>query len=112
VVALSTPLLRNYKVLEAGEDRAHLAILTRGAKVGKGSKAQVAALIEAPDAAAETLGHIEYFATLGRLAEAMEGAGDQKGAVKVLKASIATMKERKILGSVIQAAERKLTRQP
>lgn len=109
-IALSAPMLRNYKILEAGEDRVSLTISTQAAKVDKGAKAQMAALMDAPDIAAETLGHIGYFSMLGQLAEAMEGAGDDKGADKVLKSSIATMKKRNILASVIQSAERKLAR--
>lgn len=109
-VALSAPLLRDYKVLKAGEDRASLAIATAAAKVDKAAKTQMRALMENADGAAETLGHIGYFAQLGQLAEAMAGAGDDKGANMVLKASIATMKKRGILASVIRSAERKLGR--
>jgi hypothetical protein len=108
-VALSSPMLRDYKLLKAGEDRASLAISTQAAKVDNGAKAQMTALVDAPDAAAETLGHIGYFATLGQLAEAMQGYGDAKGAAKILRSSIATMKKRSVLATVIQAAERKLT---
>ena len=40
----------------------------------------------------------------------MHGAGDDAGAVRVLEATIATMKRRRILASVVQAVERKLSR--
>ncbi len=109
-VALSGPMLRDYKLLEAGDDRASLAISCQAAQIENGAKAQMAALVEAPDSAAETLGHIAYFTKLDHLAEVMEEGGDGKGATQVLKSSIATMKKRGILPSVIQSAERKLAK--
>jgi hypothetical protein len=111
-VAISAPLLRrDYKVLEAGRDRRDLAVKSKSAKVEEGGKAQISALLDAPDAAAETLGHIDYFGALDQLADALNMSGDEKEASEVLKSSITTMKKRGVLGSVIATAERKLDRQ-
>lgn len=108
-VALSAPKLRNYKVLQAGDDRTGLSISSKAAKVDKGAKAQIKALIDSPIVAAETLGHIRYFECLDHLETAMSDSGDDKGAIRVIKSSIATMKSRAILPSVVEVAERKLS---
>ncbi len=107
--ALSGPQLKNYKVLE-GDERKDLSIHSQSADVDTAAKEQVAALLEDPDAAAETMGHIHYFGQLDCLAEAMSDAGDDKGAKKVIQNSIAVMKSRGVLNSVIQSAERKLAK--
>jgi hypothetical protein len=106
-VAVSTPLLRDYKTL--GGDGAELSIEGTAAKVEEAAKTQMEALVKAPEAAAETLGHIGYFADLGRLADALEATGDSKGAIKVLKASISTMKKRGVLEAVVSKTESKLS---
>lgn len=41
-----------------------------------------------------TMGHIDYFADLAQLADALEKVGRPKEAVKALKTSIATMNKR------------------
>ena len=107
-VTVSMPLLRDYKRLEAGADRSELAIKGTSADVEAAAKVQMEALVKAPDAAAETIGHIDYFADLERLASALEGAGDEKGAIKVLKSSIATMQRRGVIEWVVKEAESKL----
>jgi hypothetical protein len=107
-VTVSMPLLRDYKRLEAGADRSELAIKGTSADVEAAAKVQMEALVKAPDAAAETIGHIDYFADLERLASALEGAGDEKGAIKVLKSSIATMQRRGVIEWVVKETESKL----
>jgi uncharacterized membrane protein YebE (DUF533 family) len=69
---------------------------------------QIETLLKTPDAAAETMGHIDYFADLARLAEALEKSGDQKEAIKVLKTSIATMNKRGVIATVVKETETKL----
>jgi hypothetical protein len=106
--ALSSGMLRDYKQLEGGADRVSLAIRSTRADIGAASKMQMDALIKAPDKAAETLGHIDYFGALDNLATAMATAGDNKGSKQVLQVSVASMKKRAVLPSVIQATENKL----
>jgi hypothetical protein len=109
-VALSTPMLLDYKWLDISADRAGIALRSVSADIDAAAEAQMAALMTAPDRAAETMGHIDYFRTLDHLAEALAKAGNEKGAKQVTQASVETMKKRAILPSVVQAAERKLTR--
>lgn len=109
VVAVSTPMLRDYKRLEAGAD-ATLTVKGTKANVAEAAKMQMEALVKTPNAAAETMGHIDYFADLALLAEALEKSGDDKGAIKVLKASIATMKKRGVIETVVSETETKLAK--
>lgn len=108
-VAASAPMLRDYKRLEAGPD-ASLSIKSTKADVAEAAKLQMDALVKSPDAAAETMGHIDYFADLAQLADALEKSGDDKGAIKVLKASIATMKKRGVVKTVVSDTETKLAK--
>ena len=89
---------------------ATLAIKGTKANVAEAAKVQMDALVKTPDAAAETMGHIDYFADLALLAEALEQSGDDKGAIKVLKASIATMKKRGVVKRVVTETETKLAK--
>lgn len=109
-VALSSPMLRNFKILDADGGRDALAIKTHNAKISTAAKAQIATLLKDPIAAADTMGHIPYFGQLRTVAEAMENDGDDKGAAEVIKKTIDVMKKRKILASVIENAERRLKR--
>jgi hypothetical protein len=107
--AVSAPLLRDYKRLEAGATREALVVRGAEARVEEAAAAQAAALLKAPEAAAETLGHIQYFADLDRLATALEATGDTKGALRVLRTSIATMRKRGVIETVIEEAENKVS---
>ncbi|KKJ78464.1 hypothetical protein WH95_01670 [Kiloniella litopenaei] len=107
-LALSAPMLRDFKVLSGAKDKAELEIKSINAKIDQGAKAQTAALIDDPDSAADTLGHIRYFGMLNQLATALEDKGDDKGAIKVLKSAVSTMKKRQVLDSVIKETEKKL----
>lgn len=109
-VALSAPGLRDYKVLDAAGGRDGLAINTIGNKVGQAAKTQSEALLSDPDAAADTMGHIPYFGQLRNVAEALEEHGAEDKAVEVMDRMIAVMKDREILPSVIDNAERRLKR--
>mgnify|MGYP003573745674 CR=1 FL=1 len=109
-VALSSPMLRNFKVLDADEGRDALAINTQNAKVSAAAKAQISTLLKDPIAAADTIGHIPYFGQLRTVAEAMKEDGDDKGAADLMSKTIDVMKKRNILASVIDNAERRLKR--
>jgi hypothetical protein len=106
-VAVSSPLLHDFKHLE-GEGK-ELAIKGTAAKVSEAAKTQLDAMVKAPAAAAETLGHIDYFADMAELADALEAAGDTKGAIRVLKASISTMRKRGVIQSVVGETESRLS---
>ncbi len=104
-VSLSSPMLRNFKVL-SDSDTPKLEAMS--ADVETAASIQSKALLDAPDTAAQTLGHIDYFATLETLAGALKDAGDTKKASKVMKASVAMMQDRGVLDSVIAKAQRVL----
>lgn len=107
-VALSAPLLRDYKILNAETKQRKLEIKSNKAKVDSGAKQQIKALINTPDAAAETLGHISYFTMLSQLADAMKSAGDENGSNDVIKSSVKTMVKRKVLKSIVRSTKEKL----
>jgi hypothetical protein len=107
-VAVSTAMLRDYKRLDTGGGRDDMTIRATGAKVEEAAKMQIAALVQAPEVAAQTIGHISYFADLDRLAGALEQAGDGKEAARVLKVSVATMKKRGVIETVIAETQGKL----
>lgn len=109
-VALTNPGLRNFKVLDAGSGRDDMKIKTQAAKVTSSAKAQTKALLDDPDGAADTLGHISFFGQLRSVAEALEEDGDDKGAIQLMKKTIKVMKDRKILQRVIDNAEARLER--
>ncbi|WP_156254483.1 zinc metalloprotease [Sandarakinorhabdus oryzae] len=106
-LALSSPMLRNFKVLGDG-DAPELKVIS--ADLDAGVKAQIDLLTKAPDKAAETLGHIDYFGALDSLATTLKDEGDTKRAGDVMTKSVATMKARNVLKSVIDKAERALAR--
>lgn len=110
-LALSSPSLRRYKRLDsaAGEGE-ELVIHTSPSAVDSAAQTQQTLLVQQPDRAADTLGHIPYFAALGTLAEALQGAGAQAQAGQVLDESIHTMRARGVLPSVVQATERERAR--
>lgn len=109
-VALSNPDLRHFKVLEAGSGRDDMKIRSLTSKIGSAAKAQTKVLLDEPDVAAGTIGHIPYFEQLRSVAEAMEQDGDKKGAVILMKKTIKVMKDRNIIQRVIDNAEARLDR--
>jgi len=109
-VALSSPMLRNFKSLATGKTRADLAIDVRPKKLDQASQAQIGSLVKRPDAAAETLGHIPYFDTVDRLVTTLVDAGAKKEARDVQEKTVATMERRGVLKSVVDAAKRRLER--
>ena len=100
-VALTSPMLRNFKVLDAAGGREALAIKTVNAKVGEAAKAQVNTLLKNADAAADTIGHIPYFNQLRTVIRAMEDDDNKKGAADLISKTVDVMKKRGILQSVI-----------
>lgn len=106
-MALSAPLLRNFKVL-SDDDVPELRVIK--ADVAAGAKAQADLLLKAPERAADTLGHIDYFAALDGLAGTLKAADEADRAASVLSQSVATMKARGVLKSVIDRTERSLAR--
>ncbi|MFV0492076.1 MAG: hypothetical protein ACK5M4_09675 [Pseudorhodobacter sp.] len=109
-VATSAPGLRDFKVLDASGEREDMKVKSVRAKTETCARTQTDALLSEPDKAADTMGHIPYFDQLRKVAEAMEEAGDEKGAVKVMQQTIDVMKKRKILSRVIDNAEARLKR--
>jgi hypothetical protein len=108
LVAVTAPSLRRYKTLK-GAERGLLSIAATDLKgIDEAVKRQTAALTKAPERAADTLGHIDYFSALDRLSCVLAREGDEKQARAILKGSIDTMKRRKVLPSVVAATERKL----
>lgn len=105
-VALTAPQLRDYKVL-AG-DATGLSIASVTADVAAAAQSQSQALLSAPAVAADTMGHIDYFGALDRLADSLAATGAVDEAKQVMQASVTTMRERDILGSVVAAAESRL----
>lgn len=109
-LALTSPLLRNFKTLDADGGREAMVIKASAAKVGVATKAQISTLLKDPAAAANTMGNIPYFRQLRTIAKALEDDGDEKAAVNVMTKTIEVMKQRDILASVISNAERRLKR--
>lgn len=109
-VALSSPKLRDFKVLDTSGARSDLKITSENAKVSQAAKTQIASLLKDPNTAADTIGHIPYFASLRELSDAMEESGDKAGAVKVIEETVKVMKKRNILTSVIENTEARLKR--
>lgn len=106
-VALATPKLSDRKRLARDPDGGGLLIRCDRAAPEEAT-ARIAPLLQSPDAAADTLGHIAYFQTLDRVASALTEAGDAGKAREVLRDSVATMKQRHVLAAVIDRAEHKL----
>ncbi len=103
-------ILRAYKVLDTSGDRADMKVRAQKANVAAAAKVQTETLLKEPDKAADTLGHIPYFAQLRELAESLEAAGDDKAALKVMNDSVRVMKDRDILDSVITNTEARIKR--
>ncbi len=106
-MALSSPMLRSFKVIEGG-NKPELRAMAADVEAAAGIQSSV--LLDAPDAAAQTMGHIDYFASLETLAGALKDSGETKEAGNVMKASVATMKDRGVLDSVVAKAQRVLDR--
>jgi hypothetical protein len=109
-VALSAPLLRDYKELHADSAGAQVSIRSSARKVDEAARSQKTALLADADLAADTLGHIHYFGALDRLAKAMASDGDPAGAKGVLEVSIRKMEQRQVVKSALNQAQRELAR--
>ena len=109
-VALSSPKLRSYKHLVFEDSGNAMSIQARDADIDEAAAQQSEALLDDPDAAADTFGHIPYFDRLRTLAEAIEDDGDEQRAIDVMSRTIDVMDDRDILASVIDNAKRRLER--
>lgn len=108
-VALSSPDLRDYKMLDTdGADR--LRLRCHRARVADVAALQAETLLASASRAADTFGHIGYFHALDDLARAMERDGDVQSARRVVQSALDTMRERSVLASVIRRAEDHLAR--
>ena len=87
-----------------------MKIVASAGKIAEASQTLINGLLSKPAAAAQVMGHIAYFDQLRILAEAMEKEGDKANAVKVMEQTLAVMKKRGILASVIEDTERRLKR--
>ena len=109
-LATEAPGLRAFKQLEIGDSRDELTLVSQKLRVEKAATALSEVLLDPPNTAADTLGHIPYFSALRTIAEAVEENGDEKRAVDIMSKTIDVMKQRDILKSVIDNAERRLKR--
>ena len=107
-MALSAPKLRTFKRLSVADDGRGLAIRSDDKDVETAAKTQKAALLDAPNASADTMGHIDYFGALDNLAESLATDGNTSEAKKVLGSSVEVMRKRKVLESVIKETERRI----
>ncbi|OJV12649.1 MAG: hypothetical protein BGO21_02575 [Dyadobacter sp. 50-39] len=103
--AVAGPMLKQYKRLE--EKDGSLAVVAGKADVDEAVRLQTAALLDEPQKAADTFGHIDYFQSLETLADVLNESGKKAEAKKVMSSSISTMKSRNVLDEVIQQAEAK-----
>jgi hypothetical protein len=92
--ALAMPRLRAYKLLEIGDERSDMVIRHAKPELAAATKKLTAALMNEPDRATETLGHIAYFGALHKLATALTDAGNTVAAKRVHQCIVATTKRR------------------
>ncbi|MFW5824618.1 MAG: hypothetical protein ACOCVV_06605 [Marinobacter sp.] len=104
-VAISSPELTDYKVLDTGDDH-RLRVRCHHARASEAASLQAQTLTgNAAARAADTFGHIGYFQALDHLAGALLQEGDREGARGVLRSSLETMKQRGILAQVIHRTD-------
>ncbi len=109
-IALSTPQLKDYKMLDLSGGKEKARITAKAANPENAQKVQSTSMLKDHDVACNTMGHIRYFDQMRTLTDAVEDAGDKKGAVVLLEKTIQVMKKRDILPSVIYNAEQRLKR--
>jgi hypothetical protein len=119
LVALGRPLMTDGKVLAmAAQPQTDLnsaasagATIERAkAKPNEGQKELMAALMEKPDKAAETLGHIDYKGYADEFSETLAADGNNKGAADVQDALHSTLAARKVAASVLTEIKQKRAR--
>lgn len=108
-IALSNPLLRDFKILDASGGREALSITSATAKISAAVKSLKSTLLKDSNSTVETIGHIGYFNMLTDLSSAMKSDGDDKGALDLLSQTVSIMKDRNILSSIIDAAEKSMS---
>jgi hypothetical protein len=108
-VALCEPLSRDYRTLAYNEGAKQRTVfqVTR-AKSDEAKRGLSAALLDDCNAAAETLGHIEYKYYVDRLTDWLHERGDSANAAKGQQALRGTLQKRKVADWVIASVDRKL----
>ena len=107
-IALAKPQTRDFKRLETGGGRGDMAITTTSANVQQAIDRVLPVLVDSAEAAADTLGHIDYRRTVETFSVAIADAGNTGLAADVQKNLIATMQQRGVLQSVISDSARTL----
>jgi hypothetical protein len=112
-VALATPESKDYKVLTSAPDTpAGLKVESRAAKPKEARRLFDQALMSRRQDAAETLGHIRYLLEADAASEFLAEAGDPAAAAETQSVAYETLsnrtvRERKVLSSVLDAVARK-----
>ncbi len=109
-VALAHPVARNYKQLAIGEGPQRMTsaadaggrITMTAARMDAARKSFGAALMEYPDQAAETLGHIDYAQYVDRFARWLDDNGDAAAAAACRTRLHDTLANRAVAGHVLE----------
>ncbi|MEN8376597.1 MAG: hypothetical protein ABFS34_14210 [Gemmatimonadota bacterium] len=114
-LALANPLMRDYKLLQVEgetegfrEARAAGALdvvkqfQVIGAKPDEAEQALSRTLIDEPEIAADTLGHIDYRQAVEQFTEFLAEEGNPMAAVETLETAKETLSDRNVLPSVVQ----------
>lgn len=109
-VALSAPMVNDFKVLKTTDSRQDMTFETVSAKLDEAAKIQTEVLMDDAERAAQTMGHISYGNTVERLSKALFASGEKAAASKVQTVLVKTMEKRGVLKSVVDGAKRSLAR--
>ena len=109
-VALANPMTRKYKQLDLGESkRPVMPVYMAGGKikvsppnVAEARKELAAALTEKTDAAAESLGHIDYKHYVDQFCDWLDKQGVSDEAIQIQDGLYKTLSARKVLNRVLQ----------
>jgi hypothetical protein len=105
-VALANPTAKSYKLLDL-EDPKQPKIKVVSPNLEEARKEFKAALIDQPDIAAETLGHIDYKYYTDLFSDYLGQYGDSKGAINAQDILSQTLSNRKVLDRVLQAIKKR-----
>lgn len=115
-LALGNPLMRRYKLLDVkgtpeatnGHPRAEKAVKVLARQPEEARERISKALLDTPDDAADTLGHIDYHEMVSRYAEFLAEAGAPKEAAEGVQKAENTLRARGVLPIVVdQLAEQR-----
>ena len=101
-VALANSMARGYKLLDL-DDLQHPKIKFTSPNLEEARKEFTTALMNQPDAAAETLGHINYRHYVDRYSDYLKQHGDSQGAVNAQDKLLQTLSNRNVPDQVLQA---------